>query len=129
MDEDSDVTVLMEDDLPLLDTFSSTHEETKDKKVVLVGGGGNWITGAIQDTTFPCINAFALKYIVESDNTKAVGNWMLKVDLEDLLSAECMNKMMVSAKDTVTATVCIVPLKEGVVDQIMNAIDFEELKA
>jgi hydrogenase maturation factor HypE len=40
-----------------------------------------------------------------------------------------MNKILVTAKDAATATVCIVALYEGVVDQIMNAINFEEIKA
>jgi hypothetical protein len=38
MDEDSNATVLMEDDPPL-DTFSSTCDTTKVRKVVVVGGG------------------------------------------------------------------------------------------
>jgi hypothetical protein len=38
--------------------------------------------------------------------------------------------MMTAAKTQVTATICIAALKEGVVvDQIMNAIKFEEIKA
>jgi hypothetical protein len=38
--------------------------------------------------------------------------------------------MMMTAKDTVIAWICIIAaLKEGVVDQIMIAIEFEEIKA
>ncbi len=56
------------------------------KKVVLVGGG-NWITGAIQDKIFlSSIDFHALKHVMESDITGAVGNWRLKVELEDPLS-------------------------------------------
>jgi hypothetical protein len=66
---------------------------------------------------------------VESDNTKAIVNWRLKVDLEDPLSTEYVNKMTMTAKYTVTATVCTEALKEGVAAQIMNAINFEEIKA
>jgi hypothetical protein len=39
MDEDSNATVLMEDDDTLI-TFSTSHE-SNDKKIVLVGGVGN----------------------------------------------------------------------------------------
>ncbi len=39
MDEDSNATVLMEDDDTLI-TFSTSHE-INDKKIVLVGGVGN----------------------------------------------------------------------------------------
>jgi hypothetical protein len=49
------------------------------------------------------------------------------VDLEDPLSVECMNKMTMATKESVAAMICIVALKEGVVDQIMNAVDFEEI--
>jgi hypothetical protein len=41
-----------------------------------------------------------LKHAVESAIAKAVGNWKLKVDLEDTLLVECMNKMMVTSKDS-----------------------------
>jgi siroheme synthase (precorrin-2 oxidase/ferrochelatase) len=68
------------------------NHETKDKKIVLVGGG-NWITWAIQDTIFCSINFHALKDAVESDITEAVENWKLKVDQEDPLSAEYMNTL------------------------------------
>jgi hypothetical protein len=66
--------------------------------------------------------------VVESDIIKAVGNLKLKVDLEDLLSAESVNKTMVTAKITVSAMFCIAPLKVGVEDQNMNAINLEEIK-
>jgi hypothetical protein len=64
--------------------------------------------------------------------TKDIGIWRLKVDLEDRFSAECTNKMTMTAEDTETAKIRIAALKEvgGVVDQIMYAIDFErEIKA
>jgi hypothetical protein len=111
MDENSNATVLMEDDLPL-DTFPSTGDN-KDRKVVLVGGE-NWITGRAisRDKIFRFINFHALKHAAESDTTKAIVNWRLQVDLEDTLSAEWVNKMMMTAKDTVTAMVCIAALKE-----------------
>jgi hypothetical protein len=49
----------------------------------------------------------------------------LKVDLVEFpLSAECVNKMTMTAKDTVTAMIYIAALKEGIVDQIMNASNF-----
>jgi hypothetical protein len=134
MDEDSNATVLMEDDPPL-DTFSSTCDTTKVRKVVVVGGG-NWITGAIQDKIFRCINFHAMaeastsgEWHHQSYLSEIVGGW--KVHLEDPLLAEWVNKMMMTAAKTqVTATICIAALKEGVVvDQIMNAIKFEEIKA
>jgi hypothetical protein len=99
------------------------------KLTMVLVGGGNWITGAIQDRSFCSINFHALKDAVERDITKAVGNWKLMVDQEDSSSAECKNTITVTAKDTVTATVCIAALKEGVVDQTRNAISFEEIKA
>jgi hypothetical protein len=61
---------------------------------------------------------------------EAVGNWMLKVDLEEPFSAEYSNIMAVATKDAVTATVCFATLKDKAVNQIMNAINFlEEIKA
>jgi hypothetical protein len=66
MYDNSNATVLMEDD-PTLDTFSSTRSpdtKEKDGKVVLVGGG-NWITGAIQDKIFRPIKCHVLKHAVE----------------------------------------------------------------
>jgi hypothetical protein len=116
----------MEDD-PLLDNFSSTCD-IKDRKILV--GGGNWMTGAIQDKIYRSINLHALMHAVESAFTEAIGNWRLKVDREDHpLSAECVNKMMTTAKYIGTAMICIAALKEGVVNQIMTAIDFEEIKA
>jgi hypothetical protein len=87
----------MEDDPPF-DTFSSTCD-TKERKVVLVGNR-NWITGAIQDKIFRSINFHVLQHAVESDITKTIVNWRLKVDLEDPLSAEYVNKMTMTAKYT-----------------------------
>jgi hypothetical protein len=63
----------------------------------------------------------------ESDLMEAVGNWKLKVDLQEPLLMEYMNKM--ATKDAVTAKVCIATLKDkGGVNQIMNAFDFLEIK-
>jgi hypothetical protein len=77
---------------------------------------------------FPCIDFRALMHAAESDFMEAIGNWRLKVGLEDPSSAECVNKMMMTAKYTVKAMICIAALKEGVVNQIMTAINFEEVK-
>ena len=54
----------------------------------------------------------------------------LKVDLVEFpLSAECVNKMTMTAKDTVTAMIYTEPLKEVEAAQIMNATNFEAIKA
>jgi hypothetical protein len=115
VNEESNAAVLMEDNPPF-DTFSSTRD-TKDRWEL-------WITGELSGQVlllywFPCIEACG-------------GEWhhrsrLKKVDLEDPLSVECMNKMTMATKESVAAMICIVALKEGVVDQIMNAVDFEEI--
>jgi hypothetical protein len=101
MEEEGDVTVLREDHTSL-NTFSSTYDTKETRKVVLVEGG-NCITRAIQDKIYSCIDFQALMHAVESGITKAIENLRLKVDLEDPLSAEYMNKMMMTA-ELLTAT-------------------------
>jgi hypothetical protein len=113
----------MEDDAPL-NTYSPSHK-TKVKKKVLIGGGGKWITGAIQTTILWSINFDPTKNAAESDITEAVSNWELKkVDLEKI--------MAVATKNMATAMVLwFATLKDKVVNQVMNAISiaFEEIKA
>jgi hypothetical protein len=61
---------------------------------------------------------------------EAVGNWRLQVDLvQEPFLVEYMNIMAVATQDAGTATVYFATLKGKVVNQIMNAINFEELKA
>jgi hypothetical protein len=52
----------------------------------------------------------------------------LEEDLEELLSSECVKKITMATKGTVSSTLCIAALKEGVVVQIMNAIGLKEMK-
>jgi hypothetical protein len=84
-----------------------------------LGTGGLQPVVAVQDKIFCSIKFHVLKHAVESDITKAAGKWRLKVDLEGSLSAECMNSITMTAKDTVTAMTCIAALKEGVVNLIV----------
>jgi hypothetical protein len=53
----------------------------------------------------------------------------LAVDPQAPFSMEYMKRMAVATKDAVTATVCFGSLKEEVVHQIMNDINFEDMKA
>jgi hypothetical protein len=68
--------------------------------------------------------------VVESDGMVAVGDWKLKVDVEETFSMEWMNRMAVATDDIVTApVVCFATLKDKTVNQIKNAVGFEEIKA
>jgi hypothetical protein len=126
MNEDSNAsTALMADDVTLK-TLSPIWE-TKVKMVL--GGCGKWITGSAQDTIFHSINFTAMKDVVESDITAAVGNWHLMVDLQEPCSAESKNRVALAIEDAVTATSCFATLKDEVENQIINASNFEEIKA
>ncbi len=55
-------------------------------------------------------------------------NWQLKLDLQEPCLAE-WNMVVLAIKDAVTAMVYFTTLKDEVVNQIINAINFEEIQA
>lgn len=89
--------------------------------------GANWITEAVRDKIYHSIDFPEIQISEESDITKALGKWTLEEDLEELLSSECVKKITMATKGTVSSTFCIAALKEGVV-RIMNAIGLKEMK-
>jgi hypothetical protein len=70
-----------------------------------------------------------LKNVVDSGITEVAGDWKLKVNLEKPFSMEYMNTMAVTSQYAITATVCSATLKDEAVNQIINVINFEEIKA
>jgi hypothetical protein len=70
-----------------------------------------------------------LKDAVVSAIVGAVGNWLLKADLQEPCSAEYKNRVALTTKDAVTVMVCFTTLKDEVVNQIIDASNFEEGKA
>jgi hypothetical protein len=60
----------------------------------------------------------------------AVGNWQLQVDLQqEPCSAEYKNRVALATEDAVTVMVNFMTFKDEVMYQIINAINFEEIKA
>jgi hypothetical protein len=60
----------------------------------------------------------------------AVGNWQLQVDLQEpCTTMEYKNRVALATEDAVTVMVYFVTLKDEVVNQIINAVNFEEIKA
>jgi hypothetical protein len=68
------------------------------------------------------------KDAVESDIMAAVGNLRMKVALKELCLAKYMDRVALAIADVVTVMVCCLTLKDGVVNQIINPINFEEKK-
>jgi hypothetical protein len=59
------------------------------------------------------INFATRKDVVGSDIMAAVGNWQLKVDLQEPWLAEYKNRLAQATADVVTATVCLLFNFEG----------------
>jgi hypothetical protein len=67
-----------------------------------------------------------MKDVAESDIMDTDGNCQWKVDLQGPCSARYKNNLALATDDAVTATVvCFVTLKDEVVNQVINAINFE----
>jgi hypothetical protein len=126
MDEDSNASVLLIADDITLKTLSPNWEINV-KKMVL-DGCGKWITGSVQGTSIFCsVDFTAMKVADKSDSMAAVENWQLKVDLvQEPCLAKYKNRVaLVTLADAVTVMI----KDEVVVNQIINAISFEEIKA
>jgi hypothetical protein len=59
----------------------------------------------------------------------AVGNWQMQVDLQEPCSMEYKNEVALATEDAVTVMVYFVNLIDAMVNQIINAASFEEIKA
>jgi hypothetical protein len=79
-----------------------------------------------QGSIFRSINFTATKDVMEIDIMAAVGNWQLRVDLQELCLAKYKNRGAVTTADVVTVLFCFSTLKDEVLNQIVDAIDFEE---
>jgi hypothetical protein len=110
------------------------------KKMVLDGCscGKSWIKRSVQDTVFHSYDLTATKDAVGSDIMAAVENWQLKVGnlaRRTMFSGILQEQggsgwLLLLQTNVLTATICFATfLKAGVVNQMIDAINFEEIQA
>ena len=119
-------TSLMREEMTLNTSSPPTGDEVKNEHVREVE---EWIVTTVKETIFHYIKSDALeKTVVKRINEEMTRlNW--EMNLEEPCQGLIIEDVAMAMKRKVSAMICFATMKEVVGNHIVNAIDFDEIKA
>jgi hypothetical protein len=126
MDRKRTDAVLMREDTTI-DTNSSASEVKV--KNVHVQEVEEWIARTVKETILGYIKSKALERAVEKDIMEIIASWNWEIDLEESCPGIKKTNVAMAIKTKVSSMVCFETVREVVKKDIVNAVNFEEIKA
>ena len=106
--------------------MSSAEVKTKN---IHVQEPENWMKGSVQQTVLGFINFNALGEALKKHITERVASWNCETDQQEQCAGINKNNLVEGGPTSVREMVCFATMQEVVEKQIVNAIDFDGLKA